>query len=203
MTKPAPATHRDLAWALKQQAKRSGQSTPTVRGADWRQAVVATVGTDGTITTADGIKCRCLSPYTPTLGDTIVISQSSAGSWIALNRLATTTRGWTALPLASGWAALANYYPPAYRIWDDGTASLCGLAQMSGTLASDSVVATLPVEARPALRVRFPVQVITGIFGVMTILPTGNITLGDFSATLATTGSKWAEYDVATRYRLT
>ena len=88
MTKPGPSVHRDLAYALRQQAKRTGEQTPTVRGADWRQATVTAVGTDGTVT-ADGIKCRCLASYqTPTVGDVAVISQSSNGNWIALNRLA-------------------------------------------------------------------------------------------------------------------
>ncbi|MET8694678.1 hypothetical protein ABZV65_19295 [Streptomyces bauhiniae] len=83
-------THRDLAWALEQKAKRTAQTTPTARGADWRQATVATVAGDGTITTTDGIKARCLTSYTtPATGDLIVISQAGNGQWLALNRLAT------------------------------------------------------------------------------------------------------------------
>ena len=41
--------HRDLAWAMRQQAKRTGQSTPSVRGSDWRLATVSTVNSDGTV----------------------------------------------------------------------------------------------------------------------------------------------------------
>ncbi|WP_329472768.1 hypothetical protein OIE75_29905 [Streptomyces sp. NBC_01723] len=202
--RPAPAVRRDLAAALKQQATRAGESTPSVRGADWRTATVTLVNTDGTIT-ADGIpRIRCLAPYTgPAVGDFIVISQSSSGNWVALNRLAATTRSWTTLPLSSGWAVLSGYYTPAYRIWDDGTASLCGLAAMSGSLPSGTVVATLPAEARPAFQCRFPVQVVLGFYGVMTLYPDGRVTLGDFSGTLSSTGQKWAEFDVASHYRLT
>jgi hypothetical protein len=80
--------HRDLAWALKQQAQRAGEQAPSVRGADWRLATVTTVGTDGTVT-ADGITARRLKSYSaPAAGDVIVISQSSSGNWIALGPLA-------------------------------------------------------------------------------------------------------------------
>ncbi|NED75416.1 hypothetical protein G3I51_24440 [Streptomyces sp. SID9944] len=202
--KPAPGSRRDLAWALQQQAKRAGSRAATVRGADWRQAVVATVGTDGTITTTDGITCRCLTAYTaPKAGDVAIISQSGTGSWIALGRMTPSTPTWTAFTLSSGWTANASYYTPAYRLWGDGTASLCGLAQMSGTLTSGQTVATLPAEACPAAQVRCTVQVAVGFFGVMTILTSGVIQLGDFSGTLATTGNKYAQYDVFGRYRLT
>ncbi|MFF7329635.1 hypothetical protein [Streptomyces sp. NPDC008150] len=84
----AHAVHRDLAWALKKQAQRAGEQAPSVRGADWRLATVTTVGTDGTVT-ADGIIVRRLETYPfPLVGDVIVISQSSAGNWVTLGRLA-------------------------------------------------------------------------------------------------------------------
>lgn len=87
MSKSGHGVHRDLAWALKQQAQRAGEQAPSVRGADWRLATVTAVGA-GTVT-ADGIVCRCLASYTsPAVGDIAVISQSSSGNWIALNRLA-------------------------------------------------------------------------------------------------------------------
>lgn len=202
-SRPAPAVHRDLAWALKQQAQRAGERAPSVRGSDWRLATVTAVGSDGTVD-VDGIPAvRCMPTYSlPAVGDVIVIDQNSAGNWLAWGRTATATRTWTTLPLASGWSRLSPYYEPAYRIWDDGTASLSGLAVMSGTLTSGAVVATLPAEVRPASQVRYTVQIITGIHGVMTLFPSGNITLGDFTATLSTTGQKWAQYDVASHYRL-
>lgn len=89
MSKSDHSVHRDLAWALKQQAKRAGEQATTVRGADWRLATVTTVGTDGTVT-AGGIRARRLKSYTtPAVGDVIVISESSSGNWIALGPLAT------------------------------------------------------------------------------------------------------------------
>lgn len=78
--------HRDLAWALRQQAKRTGERTPSVRGSDWRLATVTVVGTDGTVT-ADGIICRRMESYTmPLVGDVIAITQSSSGNWLAWGR---------------------------------------------------------------------------------------------------------------------
>jgi hypothetical protein len=80
------APHRDLAWAIKESAKRTGERTPSVRGADWRLATVSAVGSDGTVT-ADGIICRRLETYTmPLVGDLIFITQESSGNWAALGR---------------------------------------------------------------------------------------------------------------------
>jgi len=86
--RPALAVHRDLAWALKQQAKRTGEQESAVRGSDWRLATVSAVGTDGTVT-ADGIVCRRLETYpNAAVTDVIAISQSSAGNWLAWGRMA-------------------------------------------------------------------------------------------------------------------
>ncbi|MEU9333118.1 hypothetical protein AB0D49_08130 [Streptomyces sp. NPDC048290] len=82
------SVHRDLAWALKQQAQRAGERAPSVRGADWRLATVSAVNAGGTVT-ADGITVRRLAFYTsPSVGQVIVISQSSSGNWIAFGPLA-------------------------------------------------------------------------------------------------------------------
>lgn len=91
--RPALAVHRDLAWALKQQAKRTGEQESTVRGSDWRLAVVTAVATDGTVT-ADGIVCRRLETYpNPVVGDVIAITQSSAGNWLAWGRMVADSDG--------------------------------------------------------------------------------------------------------------
>jgi hypothetical protein len=83
--------HRDLAWALKQQAKRTGERSPKVRGADWRLATVTTVNTNGTIV-ADGITARCLESYlSPAAGDVVVLDQNSMGNWLCRGRTATGT----------------------------------------------------------------------------------------------------------------
>lgn len=87
--KSSHATHRDLAWALKQQAKRTGERTPSVRGGDWRLATVTAVNADGTIV-ADGITARRLESYlSPAIGDIVVLDQNSMGNWLARGRTAT------------------------------------------------------------------------------------------------------------------
>ncbi|MEU1071948.1 MULTISPECIES: hypothetical protein [unclassified Streptomyces] len=197
------AVHSSLADAITQQAVQAGASAPAVRGSNWRLAVVQSVGSDGTITTTDGVVARRQESYgNPAVNDLIVIDVSGAGNWLARGRLAASTGQWTSFSLAASWSANASYYTPAYRLHGDGTASLCGLAQLSGSLADGATVATLPTEARPAKQVRCAVQVAVGYFGVMTILTTGAIQLGDYSAALPATGNKYAQYDVFGRYRL-
>jgi len=90
MTSSTHAVHRDLAWALKQQAVRAGEGSPAVRGADWRLATVTGVNGDGTIA-VDGIPAvRCLDTYVhPTIGDIVLITQSSSGNWAAWGRTST------------------------------------------------------------------------------------------------------------------
>jgi hypothetical protein len=87
VTTPAPRVHQDLAWALKQQAQRVGEQAPSVRGADWRMAIVTAVNPDGTVA-VDGIPgIRCLESYQqPAVGDVILITQSSSGNWAAWGR---------------------------------------------------------------------------------------------------------------------
>ncbi len=203
MTSVPPPAHRDLAWAVKQAARRVGEQSPTVRGSDWRQAIVQTVNTDGTVTTVDGIVARRMHTYlAPAEGDVIVVTVSSAGDWLAAGRLASGDGAWTPFTLAGTWTANANYYTPAYRINGDGTASLCGLAGMSGALTSGMVVATLPAAAWPAKSVRVTVQVAVGYFGVMTIANNGQITLNDFNPAPPSTGGKYVQFDTFSRYRL-
>jgi hypothetical protein len=203
MTAVPPPAHRDLAWAVKQAARRVGEQSPTVRGSDWRQAIVQTVNTDGTVTTVDGIVARRMHTYlAPAEGDVIVVTVSSAGDWLAAGRLASGSGAWTPFTLAGTWTANANYYTPAYRLNGDGTASLCGLASMSGVLTSGMVVATLPAPARPAKNVRVTVQVAVGYFGVMSIATNGEVTLNDFNPTPPSTGGKYIQFDTFSRYRL-
>jgi hypothetical protein len=135
------------------------------------------------------------------VSDVVKVASSAVGNWVIVGSLATSNPAWQPLTLSGGWAAHASFYTPAARINGDGTASLCGLAQLSGSLAAGTV-ATLPANTWPAKQVRFPVQVAAGYFGVMTLLTNGEIQLGDFSATLPATGNKWAEFDVVSSYRL-
>ncbi|XIG78785.1 hypothetical protein C1N81_39910 [Streptomyces sp. SGAir0957] len=171
-----------------------------MRGSDWRTATVTAVGT-GTIT-ADGLVWRCMETYArPVVGDVAIVTQSGNGNLVAWGR-ASNGAAWTPISLVSGWTANPSYYTPAYRLWGDGTASLCGLASMSGTLASGTTVANLPAAATPAAQVRAPAQVAIGYFGVITITTAGAIQLGDFNPALPTTGTKYLQLDVLGRYRL-
>lgn len=90
LDRPAPAITRDLKAALRRQAQRVGEESPSVRGADWRLAIVTATNGDGTVA-ADGIpSIRCMESYiAPTIGDVIVIEQNSAGNWLARGRTAT------------------------------------------------------------------------------------------------------------------
>lgn len=189
--------------ALGSEALGAAAADPQVRGADWRQAIVQTVNADGTVTTTDGIKARRRDTYlAPAVGDRIIVAISGNGNWLAHGRLASGDGAWVTLSLAAGWSANASYYTPAYRLNGDGTASLCGLASMSGTLAGGAIVTTLPAEARPAKQVRCAVQVAIGYFGVITIATNGDVSLNDYNPTLPTTGTKYAQFDVLSRYRL-
>lgn len=77
----------DLVDALHQQAIAAGAGAPSVRGSDWRLTTVATVNSDGTVITADGITARRLMSYrSPRVDDLIVVSQASNGNWMALGK---------------------------------------------------------------------------------------------------------------------
>ncbi|MFJ6073715.1 hypothetical protein ACIQFU_23210 [Streptomyces sp. NPDC093065] len=142
---------RDLADGLRRQAAKTGATTPSVRGADWRLATVTVVGADGTVT-ADGITVRRLDSYTsPAVGDVIVIEQSSSGNWISPGRTTTAPGGWTALTLASGYIHPGHGYAAGWlrdgnRIWLRGRISRTGGA----TLPNGTTIATIPAGIRPA-----------------------------------------------------
>lgn len=197
------AIHADLADAMRQQALQTGANSPDVRGADWRQAIVATVGTDGTITTTDGIIARRMATYvTPTVGETIVVSISSSGNWLAHGRIApvSTAGTWQPLTLSGGWTTFGSpYWTPAYRINGDATVSLCGLAKAPTTAATPQTLCTLPAAIVPTSKSRFPTEVANGIHGVLDVNGTGTSTLQiqDYSG-----NATWAGLD-GIRYRLT
>lgn len=190
----------DLADALHGEAIRAGVGASQVRRADWRVAIVSTVGSDGTITTTDGIIARRRATYvSPVAGDQITITVSGAGSWIAEGRTApaTTAGTWVPLTFSGTWSAWGSpYYTPAYRINGDGTASLCGLAKAPASTSGISTIATLPTEARPASKCRFVTQMTASTTGSLDINTSGTVQIGDYSGT-----ATWAVLDVA-RYRL-
>ncbi|MCP3820057.1 hypothetical protein NLX86_18750 [Streptomyces sp. A3M-1-3] len=91
MTPPSRRRTADIADAIRAQAVAAGMDTPAVRGADWRQAIVQTVGSDGTVTTTDGVIARRLETYqNAAVNDRIVITLSGSGNWLAVGRMLTT-----------------------------------------------------------------------------------------------------------------
>lgn len=149
--RPAPAVTRDLKAALRRQAQRVGEETPSVRGSDWRLATVTAVNGDGTLA-AEGIpSIRYMDTYVlPTVGDVIVIDQNSAGNWLVRGRPATTSQTWTTLTLASGYTNPGHGYTASYlregrRIWLRGR-----VGPTSGTIADGATILTLPGAILPA-----------------------------------------------------
>lgn len=175
--RPALAVHRDLAWALKQQAKRTGEQESTVHGADWQLASVTAVASDGTVT-AGGIPCRRMESYpNPVVGDVIAITQSSSGNWLAWGRMVADsdgigTRLFKRKPSATGprtsttpaadphltvtLAANASYTLDAFLKWSgDGASDINWAwivpASASGSwvcYAGDTAMAALPATMR-------------------------------------------------------
>lgn len=153
---------RDLADAFVHSARRVGETTPAVRGADWRTATVTDVGA-GTVT-ADGIVCRCLETYAlPTVGDLAAITQSSSGNWLAVGRTADGSAvGWVTPTLGTGYtqgntsSAGNNNGPIRYRRvpwlgtwwmeWDGGA------NRANGAQNANILSAALASQFRPVAR---------------------------------------------------
>lgn len=159
--KSSHASTRDLAWALKQQARRTGEQSPSVRGSDWRLATVTAVGADGTVT-ADGLRWRRMDTYqAPAVGDVIAVTQSSNGNLIAWGRTAGGTAPvgtWTTPTLATGFTHDGNTNGNVqYRLaivagvpfmqWRGGL----GITYASNAIqnSGDCLNAALPVALRP------------------------------------------------------
>lgn len=157
--KSGQAATQALAAALRRQAAQVGKTTPAVRGSDWYRAVVATVGTDGTVTTTDGIVALRDEAYqAPAVGDIIRVTVSSAGAAVALGRYAGATASngvWTDIPLLAGFTTPSGIFGPAqYRIV---TVAGSVRVEMRGSVACSPSVTTqtafssaLPAAARPA-----------------------------------------------------
>jgi hypothetical protein len=147
-----------LADAIKGQAVKAGTETAQIRRADWRQATVNTVNSDGTVLTSDGITARCLDSYsTPIVSDTIVLTQSGNGNWVALGRICTTTPTWQTPTLGSGWAAgTSTYQALRYRKDDLGDTLIITGAVHSTSSTPAGVLFTLPAGYRPAVDQRPP-----------------------------------------------
>lgn len=143
----------DLADVLYRQVRQASDQDPGIRGADWRLATVATVGSDGTVTTTDGIVVRRLASYpSPAVADVIIIAVSGMGNWITHGRLVTTspTDGWTALSASTGWTVSGGDPPAAGRRRADGMIELRGKIRMN-TASPPGTMLTLPAAFTPAV----------------------------------------------------
>jgi hypothetical protein len=129
------------------------------------------------------------------VGDLIYLTISSSGNWLAVGPIAPATAAgtWQPLTLASGWTAWGSpYWTPAYRINDDGTCALSGLAKAPAGITTTATVATLPAAAIPTSKARFAGEVASGIYGSLDINTTGTVQITDFTGTAG-----WASLDVA------
>jgi len=145
-----------LADAIAGNARRQGETTPAVRGADWQVATVTAVNVTAGTVDCGTIRARRLDSYqSPTVGDKIIISKNGTGNWVALGRNSTgTDTAWTQPTLAAGFSHNANDQGNVrYRIqriggtpfmqWRGGL----GITYPSGGLF---LSAALPTAARPA-----------------------------------------------------
>lgn len=189
---------RRVAAAVARQAPRKAAADPKARGADWRTATVASIATT-TVTTTDGIPCRRMQTYlAPAVGDQIVINRSGNGNWLAMGRVATADAGWLPLNLNTGWTPWGSpYYTPSYRLNDDGTGSLCGLAKAPASTSGTATVGTLPAGLVPLLRPHFTTEVASGLHAALDITNGGAVQIANYSGT-----ATWAALDVASHFRL-
>jgi len=118
--------------------------------------------------------------------DTGGIDLFARGGWI-------TSTVWTALALASG-VTQTSTPAPAYRV-NDGFLSLRGLPTISAGIAPNTVLATLPVDARPLVPTRTVTAGATGI-AVRLDVNTGGTIVGNSGGT-ATVGT-WLSLDLIT-----
>lgn len=95
---------QQLAAAIRGAAVTAGETVPRVRGADWRIGVVTAVAADGTVSVGDVRARRIDAAYpAPQVGDRIMLTQNSAGNWLAVGRTASAAR------------ALGLPMPPRYK----------------------------------------------------------------------------------------
>lgn len=87
------AIHQQLADAMAKQSVAAGAATPAVRGGDWQTAIVTAAPGNGTVSVGV-IVARCLDSYpSPAVGDSVFLTQSSAGSWVAVGRISSADAG--------------------------------------------------------------------------------------------------------------
>ena len=90
MTKSGHSMNRDLAAALKRQARRTGENTASVRGSRLMLAAITAIPGGGLVEVDGDMQVRRLTAYTPTIGDLVVLADFGDGNWAVLGKLATT-----------------------------------------------------------------------------------------------------------------
>jgi hypothetical protein len=179
--------------AVQGAAVQAGATSPEVRGANWRLATVATVNTDGTIVTSDGITVRRMESYpVPAVTDIVIIDVSGAGNWICRGRWSTGADAWTLLTVGTGWTAGSSPdIPPSGRRKPDGTIELRGLVRMNSA-TPPSTALTLPAGLIPTANKN---MIAVSSYGIAYLQATsgGSITHASRSGSLAT--SAWVSLD--------
>ncbi|GHG02591.1 hypothetical protein [Streptomyces filamentosus] len=123
----------DLAAALRRNTLGAARANPGVKGADFHLATVSAVGSDGTVTTTDGIIARRMETYlAPVVGDLIVVTVSGKGSWLALGRTAPSDAG-------TAWVS----YTPTFVSAGGGAAAGNALVDAKYTLRGDECTVRL------------------------------------------------------------
>lgn len=196
-----PGMAQSMADAIAELAVGQAAATPSVRRGDWRTAAIATVGTDGTVTTTDGIVARRLDTYpAPLVGDIVRIDQSGAGSWLAVGRTVPTAGdGWTVLTLSGAWVPNGGPTdaPPAARLTPDGELQLSGTIKgVAVGAGGNASVGLLPAGISTTYWVRgvSPTSIAQNYVRV-DVNPTGAITLANGSVALLATS--WVVLDGA------
>lgn len=187
---------RELAAALRRQAKEVGTTTPSVRGSDWQTATVTAVNSDGTVAVGD-IPARRIDTYgAPQVGDRIMLTQESGGNWLACGRIVPAAGdAWLPLTLSGTWVANGGVTdaPPCARITPDGKLELSGMIKGVAVNASaNASIGTLPAGIATTYWIRglAPTSV-TLNYARIDINPTGAITM--VNGSVAITAAGWVE----------
>lgn len=176
----------DLARAITGAARTAGATTPAVRGADWRLGIVTAVNVSAGTVDIGQIRARRMESYqAPAVGDQIVITQNSAGNWLAWDRTsAGTDTSWITPTLGTGYTqgnsstTGNNNGPIRYRKFvDRGTTYMewdGGANRSTGAQVTNILSAALPATYRPTCRASFVIARnatnITGVSGSTSVV---------------------------------
>jgi hypothetical protein len=122
-----------------------------------------------------------LTSYIPTIGDRVLLSRDSGGTWIVIGKLAesSTPAVWVAPTLENGWSNFGGAWVPAGYMKDsNGIVHLRGLLR-PGTMVAGTPIFTLPTGFRPVSNEMFPVASYLGgtgyVGGTTEVYPNGQV----------------------------